>query len=360
MKESPDTSAGRAGVMKGASRDFLTGLVALAGLAGLASLLFIFGEVRNVFAKTYEFEVRVDQAAGLKPTSDVALQGVRIGTVVSISNAYDDPQHGVNVRVKVQGDVRIPRNFNLYLDKGFVGDAVLDFQIPPGASLDDANLIKKDEVLAGTRTVDSLFRRVEEAMAEPLERIGHAADRIGSLSAKAEDFFEHRTIADVEAGKAPNLWSTVQRVDVALAGANKWLGDESMQKDAREVLAKAKTAIEDVQKTASAFKETAESLQKTSESARAQLETQGAKIGQAADELKVAMTQTLGKVDQTAGEIQKIAVGINAGEGTLGQLARNPDLYNSIRDAAVRLDKALSELQQIMQKLKDEGIPVNF
>jgi phospholipid/cholesterol/gamma-HCH transport system substrate-binding protein len=346
--------------MKGASRDFLTGLVALAGLAGLAALLFIFGEVRNVLAKTYEFELRVDQAAGLRPTSDVAMQGVRIGTVVSISNAYEDPQHGVNVRVKVQGDVKIPRNFKLYLDKGFVGDAVLDFQIPPGTSLEASNLIQKGEVLPGTMTVDSLFRRVEEAMAEPLERIGNAADSIGSLSKKAEDFFEHRTVADVEAGKAPNLWSTVQRVDIALAGANKWLGDETIRTDAKEVIAKAKTAIDEVQKTAAAFKETAASLEKTSESARVQLETQGAKIGQATDELSKAMTQTLGKVDQTAGEIQKIAVGINSGDGTLGQLARNPDLYNSIRDAAVRLDKALAELQQIMQKLKDEGIPVNF
>lgn len=346
--------------MKGASRDFLTGLVALAGLVGLACLLFIFGEVRNIFAKTYEFGFRVDQASGMKPTSDVALQGVRIGTIVSIENAVNDPAHGVDVRVKVQGDAKIPRNFALYLDKGFVGDAVLDFQIPAGTSLDPANLIKKDEVLPGTRSIDSLFRRVETALAAPLDKIGQAADRVAKIGEKAEDLLEPRTIQDVEAGKRPNLWSTVQRVDVALAGANRWLGDDQLRADAKEIVARAKSAIDEVQKTVASLKETAESVRQTSDSAREQIKTQGDKIGHAADQLTQAMTQTLAKVDQTAGEIQKIAVGINAGEGTLGQLAKNPDLYNSVRDAAERLDRALTELQLLIQKLKDEGIPVNF
>ncbi len=346
--------------MKGATRDFLTGMVALAGLAGLAALLFIFGEVRNLFAKTYEFQIRVDQAGGLRPTSDVALQGVRIGTVVSITNALDDPQHGVDVKLKVQGDAKIPREFSLYLDKGFVGDAVLDFQIPPGVKISDATIIHKDEILPGTRSVDSLFRRVETAMAAPLEKIGTAAERVAKIGEKADEFFEPRTIKDVEAGKSPNLWSTVQRVDLALAGANRWLGDEGMHTDAKELISKAKLAIDDVQKTAISLKETAESIKATSEAAQTQIQTQGERIGKATDQLAQAMTQTLGRVDQTAGEIQKIALRINEGEGTLGQLSKNPDMYNSIRDAAVRLDKALMELQLLMQKLKDEGIPIKL
>ena len=49
--------------------------------------------------------------------------------------------------------------------------------------------------------------------------------------------------------------------------------------------------------------------------------------------------------------------GINRGEGTVGQLARNPELYNSVKDAADRLEMALRELQLRVQKYKDEGIP---
>ncbi|MCC6425400.1 MAG: hypothetical protein IT435_01135 [Phycisphaerales bacterium] len=339
--------------MKGASRDFLTGLVALAGLAGLGSLLFIFGEIRDLFAKTYEFEFRIVEAAGLRPTSDVALQGVRIGTIVSIRNAYEDPLHGVDVRVKVQGDARVPRSFKLYMDKGFVGDAVLDFQIPDGASLAPPDLIQPGEYLQGTRQVDSLFNRVETALSAPLDRLGKAADRIDKVGAAAEDFFAPRTIDDVKAGKPPNLASTVQRIDIALANANAWLADESLHNDVREFAAAAKTAIADVQKTSTSLREAADS-------AKAQIQIQGDKIGNAADQLTAQTTATLQKIDLAAGEFQKLAAGINSGEGTLGQLAKNPDLYNSLRDAAVRLDRSLTELQLLIQKLKDEGIPIQF
>ncbi|MCG3124059.1 MAG: hypothetical protein GIKADHBN_02500 [Phycisphaerales bacterium] len=346
--------------MKSVSRDFLTGMVALAGLAGLASLLFIFGEVRNVFARTYEFQFRIDQAGGLRPTSDVAMQGVRIGTVISIANATNDAEHGVDVRVKVHGDAKIPRDFTLYLDKGFVGDAVLDLQIPQGSTLDPANLVHKDEVLPGTRQVNSLFRQVETAMAEPLRKIGAAADRIESLSARAEDFFQPRTIQDVAAGKPANLWSTVQRVDIALTQASTWLGDETLHADVREIAARTKVAIEDVQKTAASLRATADSLTATSKSVQDQVTTQGKNLTESAERITSAMTQTLGRIDQTAGEIQKVAVRINNGEGTLGQLARNPDLYRSLHDAAIRLDKALTELQTLVEKFKEEGIAVDL
>jgi phospholipid/cholesterol/gamma-HCH transport system substrate-binding protein len=347
--------------MKAAGRDLMTGLVALAGLAGLAALLFIFGEVRNVFAKTLQFEFRVDNAAGLKETSDVAVQGVRVGTIVSIENAADDPNHGVDVRVKVRDGTRIPRDFTIYLDKGFVGDSVLDIQIPPSAdSLRESNLVRNGEKLPGTRSVDSLFKRVEESLAAPLDKLGKLADTYTRVGEKAEDLVTPRTLKDVEAGKAANLWTTVERVDRALTAANAWLEDESLRGEVKEIASRAKAMVEEAEKAAASVRTAADSLRETSDAAKTQIQTQGEKIGKAADELTARATASLRRIDDAAGEIQKIAVGVNAGEGTLGQLAKNPDLYNSVRDAAVRLERALSELQLLIQKLKDEGVEVNL
>ena len=41
---------------------------------------------------------------------------------------------------------------------------------------------------------------------------------------------------------------------------------------------------------------------------------------------------------------------INKGQGTLGQLANNPDLYNSARDAASRLEKADNSSNMAVRK----------
>ena len=44
----------------------------------------------------------------------------------------------------------------------------------------------------------------------------------------------------------------------------------------------------------------------------------------------------------------------NAGEGSLGMMLNNPDLYNALTDAAVRLERTLVEIQLFIQKVKAE------
>jgi hypothetical protein len=44
----------------------------------------------------------------------------------------------------------------------------------------------------------------------------------------------------------------------------------------------------------------------------------------------------------------------------MAQLLNNPDLYNSMNDAAVRLERALTEAQLLIEKFKAEGVPVRF
>lgn len=51
---------------------------------------------------------------------------------------------------------------------------------------------------------------------------------------------------------------------------------------------------------------------------------------------------------------------INSGEGTLGQLAKNPDLYNNANDAASRLEKAIAEFQLLLEKYRTEGLKLQF
>ncbi len=58
----------------------------------------------------------------------------------------------------------------------------------------------------------------------------------------------------------------------------------------------------------------------------------------------------------TARVLRTLAEETGQGKGTLGQLTQNPDLYNALRGAADRLDKALLELQLTLEKYKAEGI----
>jgi hypothetical protein len=48
------------------------------------------------------------------------------------------------------------------------------------------------------------------------------------------------------------------------------------------------------------------------------------------------------------------------GQGTLGQLATNPDLYKSLNDAAMQLEEALRDARLLIEKFRVEGVPIQF
>lgn len=347
---------------KATVRDFVTGATAIAGLTALAVMLILFGETKNIFTKTYEFDLRLPAAGGMREGAPITLNGVRIGQVRK-ATILDAPERGVDLRLRINDGVKIPHAVTVAIDKSFVGEAVLDFAIPLDASPADlAALIKPDEVIQD-KAVTSLFGQLTDMVQEPLNKLSRAADKIEALAVtyndagkeiqsvakRVNDLLEPRTIADVAGGKPANLPSTIARVDAALAGADKWLNDEQLRTDAKQLVQKGQTVMADASTLVKSWTTTGESVQQTVTQANAKLST-------ALDTIQ----STASKADKAADEFAKLLEGINQGKGTAGQLATNPDLYNSLKDAAVRLDRALSEFQSLMEKVKAEGIRVGL
>lgn len=335
-------------------RDLLTGLTTLAGLVGLVVMLWLFGELRDVGTTYYEFTLRLNVATGLTTTSPVALNGVRVGTVRSLTLA-GDPTQGAFVRVKVKESVRIPDNFSVYLDRGFVGETTVQLEIPNGPSSPPAAAYVEPGAVYH-RHATTLFESIRAPLEEPLSRIARAAEGIDKLAAtydnvghRVSELFEPRTVAEVDAGKPANLHSTIARADQAFASANQWLMDPVLRDQAKGVVAKADRLLDTAQ-------ETADTLNKTAQNAQEQLSAIAGKVSDTADQAG----GTLRKVGEAADEITRLSGAASSGEGTMGLLIRNPDLYNSLKDAAARLERVLVELQVLIEKYRSEGIPLRL
>lgn len=338
-------------------RDLLTGITTLAGLVGLVVMLWLFGELKDVGNKYYEFTVRLNAATGLTNTSPVALNGVRVGSVMAISLA-DDPTRGAVLRLKIKEGTKIPENFTVYLDRGFVGETSVQLEFPsnPDGSVHAAALVPTDGNATYDRHAMTLFESLSAPLKDPLARLAKAADGFEKLATtydevgkKVIEALEPRSPADVDAGKPANLLSTIARIDQAVAGANQWLADPSMRDQAKGVVAKADLLLDKAQ-------ETADALRKTALSADEQIARVGGKVAETADQAGVALR----KVGDAADEVTKLSASAGSGEGTVGQLMKNPDLYNSVKDAAARLERVLVELQVLLEKYRKEGIPIQF
>ena len=59
-------------------------------------------------------------------------------------------------------------------------------------------------------------------------------------------------------------------------------------------------------------------------------------------------------------QMDAILTRLNSGEGTIGRLLNDPQLYNDMSDAAQRLTLTLRDLQTLVRKVKEEGLELKF
>ncbi|MGH7243856.1 MAG: MlaD family protein [Phycisphaerales bacterium] len=340
---------------KSVVRDFLVGLTFIFGVGGLLIMFMLFGEFRKRFEKVYPIKLAMPSGAGVGSTSPVLFNGVRVGAVTGLAVA-NPPTDGIIATLKIDRGIHIPRDLSVYIEKGFVGDSAMALSFAPGA--DPNKFIPEDAFLPGSNTPPIRVepRSLFGDLARPLERLSSTAEKFEKFAEtytrvgeSLQALLEPRKPGDVDAGKPPTVASILARMDTILAGVNKWVGDDALYNSLKNNSDKIGQLLTDAQAAAKSIDNAAQSLDSKGERAVAAVENLG----------RDAKT-TLSRLDGALTDVGAIAGKINRGEGTAGQLVNNPDLYRSLNSAADRLDRALTDLQLLLQKFKAEGIKVGL
>ncbi len=345
--------------MNTTTRDFLIGLTAMLGLAGIATLMVLFGEWGFGARDRYNLYLVLDDATGVTGASRITLNGVRVGILDDMEN-MGDPREGVRLALKIDPEVRIPRDVQIVLERGLVGEATLAMRTGPLEPGQPApGFLGRDEEIRidASSMFDEIRDEITLALEQRLDSLSAAADSFDELSRtltevsrKAEDMFEARTPEEVDAGLGPaNLTSTVARLDASLASAQAWLDDEELRADADQAISKAADVIDQV----------SEAVTDWSSAART-LEARAEQVGQDSVAALQEFAQATRSANEVMADVRAITAGIQRGEGTVGMLIQNPDLYRSLNDAAIRLEKALTEAQLMIEKYRKEGVPIQF
>ncbi|MEM9084158.1 MAG: MlaD family protein [Planctomycetota bacterium] len=337
-------------------RDFLVGLTAIVGIFGLIGMLTIFGELSGAGRNSYPITVGMPDARGLGQGSSVRLSGIRIGKVAK-AVAAEDPTKGVIVTLKIDEGVRVPRNVVVTISSDFIGDTIMSMAVPSdepvpgylaaGDRIDVVPLGLFDQI--GQEVLGELDQRLEPIVgaAESVQTLADTYNRVGE---ELLVLVEPRTTTSVDSGdQVANLSTMIQRLDTAVANANEWIADPDRRGRVDTILENVAGLSDEAAGTLERWTALAESLDVRAGELAGAGEQAVARFIEATDQLSVATE-----------EVQVIAARINEGEGTVGQLVTNPDLYQSLDDAAKRLDAALIEAQLLMQKWKAEGLPIRL
>jgi len=339
------------------SRDFIVGLTAIIGFAGLAALLIAFGELTVFGRPTYDLRLELLDAGGIMAGSPVTLNGIRIGQVRT-ARTHADPREGVVLELEIHEDARVPRAAEVAIVQDFLGESKLAMSATPApdqpAELDEDDFLQPGDTFRRAAPgmleqiasmLDERFVSIEEA-ARSFRKLSDTYVRVGE---SLEQLVQPRSPEEVEGGAQPNLTSTVRRLDAAIADAQQWLGDEQLREDTQTTVERARKTMDRLADAVEAWTSAAEAVSRNADRA-----------GEGFDEALAEFVRTTSTLNETLGEVQFMAMRVNMGEGTLGMLIENPDLYRSLNDAAIRLEKALLETQLLVEKYRKEGVPIQF
>ncbi len=314
------------------ARNFAVGLTAMAGLAGLCLLVVLFGYVPQAMENTYVVTIHLPSAGGLNRANRVTLSGLDIGRVERIELGGPNV-NGVVVTAMIRRQIHIPKGATVSVTgQLFSGSATLAFDTThlSAEQRDDHLPTDGSATLQGqVKTFTSAFG---EALAEPAKNLSRITASFEAVAAQWDQvgqsinrLLEHRDAAAVDRGEAAaNLATVLQRADAdlaelktTLAAINALLGDGQFVADIKATAAGAAALP--------------------------------GRYAHVADQLAAAIAAMNKAIEQA-----------RAGDGTVGKLMSDPALYNNLNDAAQRLGTALTELNNLLTKMKNEGLPVKF
>ncbi len=344
--------------MKEGARNFMVGVTSIGGLLALAAMLMSFGELDRFTNPRYKVTLVTADAAGLRAGGGVEFNGVPAGVIENVAAVADDPEHPVRVLVAVNKSIAIPEDVSTSVMSPLIGgSALLKFSTPSRASGETRAMLPTDgtatlRVRLSGSMLDELASALDERMKplmESLERFNRLADTFTAVGENLNTLMQPQSSEAIAGGEPPNLRTAVIRINTAideategLRLARQWLADEQLQTDVRGAVSKANQLIEQATGAVDRYSKLAASLETD------------------ANELTKRLVNVADQMATTLEDVRLVARKAQAGQGTLGQMLNNPDLYNALTEAAMRLERTLVEVQLFIQKVKAEGLPMRL
>ncbi|MEE2908189.1 MAG: MlaD family protein [Planctomycetota bacterium] len=311
--------------MRDSQRDFLIGLCSIIATAALVALLVLFGEIKTTGGWT--FEVRTKDAAGLRSGSTVTLNGVLAGQISKVQLVEDDTLP-VELTISVDNTVTIPRDVRFLVRDSLLGNSGQLAMITSGWSPDMPAISTGDVV-----RVDRIPSRMMTELGEEMDR------RLGTLLSSWTSVGEHLNILlGDDASDERTIASAIRQFNRLLDSTIQWVDNPALRQNAEALLQKMPAVMDRAIGATEELTRLARTLDLRS------------------DEVGREMAETARQLRELLDSSNRLVTAMREGDGTIGQLVENPDLYESLEAAAKRLDQLLVDFQLMIQQIREEGI----
>lgn len=309
-------------------RNIIVGTFVIVGLCALFWLIMIFQELPVFVSKVSSFRVYVQfpEAPGVSSSTPVKYCGYQIGRVIEVmppalradintGRVYNQTL----VILAIEKDYKnIPSNVDIAVIKRGLGSSYIEikdrFGLEP-APLDPNNpdtmfLCANLPVLQGRSTTASEFIPDD-------------------MKTKVED--------------------ALDSFNLLLANANKVIGDTENQEKFKKLLTNTDKAAQEAVEVMNEVRELAKAGRTAIKNTEQQMSHLADSIINSSDELAYTLSQVQISLDK-----------INKGDGTMGKLINDGELYENMLDSTEELKLAISQLRLLITESRHNGLPIKL
>jgi phospholipid/cholesterol/gamma-HCH transport system substrate-binding protein len=286
------------------SREIKTGIIVLGGIF-LFILGFSFLKSTPLFDNSKTFYAVYPHVGGLQPGTQVSINGLAVGTVNDIK--FRDKSGNLVVTFSVDNKFDFSKNSTAELyDTGIIGGKGI--QIKP--IFDGAPMAVSGDTLQ-TDTRPGLTELVQQ--------------RLTPLQSKVE--------------------GAVSNADSLLININEIL-DTNTKKNLRESIKGLNAMVNSFQQSANTLNSLLENNKNQLDSSIHNINVITENFSKFSDSLaKIGLTKTITNLESTISNLDALLSKMENGEGTLGKLMKNEELYNNLSNASRELDLLLQDFR---------------
>ncbi|CAD0222161.1 MULTISPECIES: MlaD family protein [unclassified Chryseobacterium] len=295
------------------SKELKAGVITLLAIVGFV-VLFQFMKGKSLFTTDNIFYAKYDNVEGLAQSSAVSINGLKVGQVDKIIPLTSkDGKINFVVKITVDNKFEFSKNSSLEIfEPGLMSGKEMRVNLMYGGpTAKDGDTLKGAFKLGTLGSLSSQVGPVKDQLQVVLHRVD-------SLMANANLLVDAQNRAEIKA-LLSNLNKTVGALQTTAGSVNSLVGhnDPKLQK-----------VLDDASLTMQSGKVTLD------------------KYGNLAQSIDTKqLNATIANLDATVGKLNQVIGGIDKGEGSLGKLMKDDQLYNNLNSASSNLNTLIEDMK---------------
>ncbi|KQR95058.1 mammalian cell entry protein [Chryseobacterium sp. Leaf180] len=295
------------------SKELKAGLIALLAIVGFV-ILFQFMKGRSLFTTDNIFYAKYDNVEGLTQSAPVSINGLKVGQVDKIIPiTAKDGKLSFVVKITADDGFEFSKNSLLEIfEPGLMSGKEMRINLAYGGAIaQDGDTLRSGYKLGTLSSLSSQVGPVKDQVQVVLHRVD-------SLMTNANMLVNAQNRQEIEA-LLRNLNATVGALQTTAGSVNRLVGNNDP---------KLQRVLDDASVTMKSGKTTLDKYGNLAES----IDTQ-------------KLNATVANLDATVSKLNQVVTGIDNGQGSMGKLLKDEQLYNNLNSATSNLNSLVEDMK---------------